>query len=151
MGHTDKCSRKNGVANRVYEGALTLDANTMFHSCESRGTCHFRDSSNVVQIIPVTSTILLQDAGKCDNEGRATSEDVHSLKRKGDFKDDGRGDTKRILLKEPGHQLLIPRESWWSKERSKERPPILSDDGESLPYFIVFNLFERLIGGCFFI
>jgi hypothetical protein len=133
-GHVDKCQKKAGIADYEYEGRLTEDPNTPFHSCDSRGVCPIRDAANVVQIIPVTTTGVKHVNSQTNSE--ITSDITGQLKRKRDD-DDSKQEVKRIILKEPGHTLLAPRASWWTKENSKERPPILSEQGESLPYFIV--------------
>lgn len=138
MGHVDKCSKNYSIANSPYEGALTQNPNTPFHSCESRASCPVRDSSNVVQIIPITSSIQIKEPSDRENESQIILEEHSLLKRKRALHDNGsERHAKRIPLKEPGHQLLIPRGSWWTKDSSKERSPIISDEGESLPYFIV--------------
>lgn len=158
-GHVDRCQRKGGLADHFYEGGLTEDPNTVFHSCDSRGICSVRDRSNVVQIIPVTTKALVRDQKTGDNsvdvdfpsdgqEAAPFKIESQSLKRKrGDTSPPGksRKRAKEIVLKEPGHTLLEPKQTWWIREGTKVRPPLLSADGENLSYYLVIPIISLLI------
>lgn len=153
-GHVDKCLRRPG-ADRTYDGALTEDPHTPFHSCDSRGICPVRDGANVVQIIPVT-----RREQKSDTQSNVGNEVVASyprraikpaasrnwsLKRVLDEPASREESPKRVretVIKEPGHTLLTPQQNWWVREGSNERPPLLSSDGEELSYYLVHGSLE---------
>jgi hypothetical protein len=136
-GHVDPGQKKHGLADHVYEGQLTQDPNTMLHSCESKGLCPVRDGANVVQIIPITS----DKAPKKEymTESIVANFEEPSKKRKASEDISGRPDkmASNAALKEPGHTLLEPRENWWVRHGTTERPPIYSADGDILPYYLV--------------
>jgi len=139
-GHVDLGQKKAGVADHIYDGQLTEDPNTILHSCESRGACPVRDSANVIQIIPVTSDrapkkdyMLESTAFKSTDVGDASKRRKTSY----DISDRPNKVIPNGALREPGHSLLEPRESWWVHHGAKERPPIYSSDGLILPYYLV--------------
>lgn len=128
---------------------MTEDPNTRFHSCDSRGVCPVRDTANVVQIIPVTTRKPIRhhllEPG-LSNPGfsiEGESAEVKTLKRKHGRDLELERNPKRVkelIMKEPGHTLLEPKESWWVCEGSSERPTLLSATGELLPYYLVCTL-----------
>jgi hypothetical protein len=147
-GHVDKSSRRAGISGHVYEGALTEDPHTPFHSCDSLGTCPVRDAANVVQIIPVTTTKQptpdvqpeKPDVPRPRHELENVDSANKSVKRKSEEPTDRNESPKRpgeTVVKEPGHTLLQPRKSWWIREGSKERPALLSSNGDDLSYYLV--------------
>jgi hypothetical protein len=153
-GHVDKCLRKAG-ADRIYDGALTEDPHTPFHSCDSRGICPVRDGANVVQIIPVTTRERTSGAQSnvadevvASHPYRAiepTASGNSSLKRVLDepaSREDSPKRMRETVMKEPGHTLLTPQQNWWVREGSNERPPLLSSDGEELSYYLVRRFVE---------
>jgi len=99
-----------------------------------------RDYSNVVQIIPVTSLSTVLNRDQADIDSQVLKSDVSGWKRK--VEDDPltmrmAKRRKELILKEPGHQYLVPNENWWVKQDLKVRPPLYSADGQVLPYYIV--------------
>ena len=149
-GHVYVRPKKSGVADQIYEGFLTKDPNTRFHSCESRGVCPVRDIANVVQIIPITTrgasrsnATLESDISSPKFKVEEISLEAGALKRKHEHDTDTQRSRKRLkelIMKEPGHTLLEPRASWWVAEGSNERPPLISATGEQLPYYLVYSL-----------
>lgn len=148
-GHIDKSQKKVGLANRTYEGALTENPNTRFHSCDSREACPVRDSANVVQIIPVTThtTAVEEKVSNLDHFGSRAMPDGISqsvavkqiLERRRPLEPSPK-DVDETILKEPGHTLLEPRTHWWVEGTSEERVPIISEEGEPLPHYLVYIL-----------
>ena len=149
-GHINRSEKKEIVADHIYEGVLTEDPNTIFHSCHSKGVCPVRDGANVVQIIPVTTRKIVPAYEKSQvdrpdpgDHRESFSRSAGTLKRK-HIEDIQHGpDPKRakdVIVKELGHTLLEPRQSWWGAEETKERLPIVSASGERLPYYIVCPL-----------
>jgi hypothetical protein len=108
--------------------------------------------ANVVQIIPVTTMgrLTLEDEEiKMENQaelGNGSQDRTYSssmLKRKNIEEFSVERSPKRLkeeALTEPGHTLLKPQESWWVNPDTKERPPIFSADGDSLPYLLVWDM-----------
>jgi len=98
-----------------------------------------------VQIIPITSTSPrdIKESHKEAEEAiqcAGTLEDMSPASKRRyeeDFLDRSPKRMKGEIVKEPGHTLLIPNGSWWTKEGAGERPPIFSEDGVSLPYLLV--------------
>ena len=143
LGHTDKCQRLPGAADHLYEGHLTTNPETTFHSCDSLGRCPVRDNANVVQIIPVTSHVF-----PLDEEIYATA-DIHrpisnsvgqsnvSKRRPEPELDRSSRRVKQAISKEPGHTLLASRKTFGARAGAANRPPIVNTDGQSLAYYIV--------------
>jgi len=148
LGHADKCDRLPGVADRIYEGYLTRNPNTTFHSCDSRGSCPVRDNANVVQIIPVTNHDFstdhdaipspLAEVVRAKSNSPIPSSDS---KRKSEVSSQSPKRTKETALKEPGHTLLA--QSWWVRAGKITRPPLVASSGEALSYYIVPLRFKR--------
>lgn len=145
LGHTDKCRRLPGAADHVYEGHLTTNPETAFHSCDSLGRCPVRDNANVVQIIPVTSHVFPPGNEEISATAHIRSPISNSegqsivSKRKPEAElDRGSKRLKQTILKEPGHTLLAPRENFGVRAGAANRPPIVNTDGQSLAYYIVF-------------
>jgi hypothetical protein len=146
LGHTDKCRRLPGVADHTYEGHLTTNPETTFHSCDSLGRCPVRDSANVVQIIPVTNHVFT-----LDNEEISASADILDVtsdsqdqssvskrKHKAEL-DRSLKRPKLTMSKEPGHTLLAPIETSGIRASTASRPPIYNREGQSLSYYIVLG------------
>jgi hypothetical protein len=149
LGHTDKCQRLPGVADHTYEGHLTQNPHTTFHSCDSLGGCPVRDNAHVVQIIPVTNHAFSID----NNENPPRPVEVVDLrsnspgkandlnqKREGALQGTPKT-VKGAVLKEPGHTLLA--QSWWVRGGMTTRPPIVAPSGEPLSYYIVLSSYFR--------
>ena len=136
-GHADRGQKKLGVADVLYEGILTEDANTRFHSCDSKGSCSIRDNADVVQIIPITTRMAIARKQADEEEIDISGLKDSTLKRKLAFDNDVEKSPKRIkglMVKEPGHSLL---DGWWIRDKSRARRQILSEDGIDLSYYIV--------------
>src|SRR5436190_8857206 len=113
-GHTDRSQKKSRVADYLYEGYLTEDPQTFFHSCDSRGVCPVRDNANVVQIIPITTRSVIREDqtsqtgvwnAKIDLESHPST---NTLKRRYEKDEEQERSPKRIremILKEAGHTL----------------------------------------------
>ena len=153
LGHTDMCRRLPGVADHVYDGYLTQNPDTTFHSCDSLGLCPVRDNANVVQIIPVTNYAFSIDndespprsAEVVDDRSHSAME-INDLKRKGNNALQSRPKSlKEAALKEPGHTLLPQRDNWWVRAGTMTRPPIVSPSGEPLSYYIVIFILARTL------
>jgi hypothetical protein len=133
------------VADHTYEGHLTTNPETSFHSCDSLGRCPVRDNANVVQIIPVTNHAYSlhneEISATADIDLKSNSLDQSNIsKRKLEAEVDRSSKRlKQTILKEPGHTLLAPRETWGFREGTANRPLILTPDGQPLSYYIVLR------------
>jgi hypothetical protein len=104
-----------------------------------------------VQIIPVTTKAIIPDVNSGENPGDTAHPskyqeaaplkvESHTLKRKRDdmlLPEKSRKRAKEIVLKEPGHTLLEPKDTWWIREGTKVRPLLRSASGEELSYYLV--------------
>ena len=136
-GHVDPGQKKDGLADHVYEGQLTEDPNTILHSCESKGICPVRDAANVVQIIPITSDKAPKKEYLSESIVVESANFQEPSKKRKALEDISDRPDKIAVLREPGHTLLEPRENWWVRRGTRERPPIYSADGDILPYYLV--------------
>lgn len=153
LGHADMCRRLPGVADHVYEGHLTQNPDTTFHSCDSLGPCPVRDNANVVQIIPVTNHAFSIDNDKIPARPAEVVEmrsystmELNNLERKSDNAPQSRPKRlKETVMKEPGHTLLPQRDNWWVRAGTMTRPTIVSPSGEPLSYYIVLPVVPRTL------
>jgi hypothetical protein len=99
-----------------------------------------RDAANVVQIIPVTSDKSPKNDYVSENivfESADLGSASKKRKASDDISDRPIKLAPSLVLREAGHTLLEPRETWWIHQAAKERPPIYSSDGDILPYYLV--------------
>ena len=135
-GHVDKGQKKSGIADVLYEGVLTEDPNTRFHSCDSKGPCPVRDNANVVQIIPITTRTAI--ARKQTEDDRVPSDLAENgFKRNDDSVEKIATRINRLVVKEPGHTFL---DGWWTRDKTRPRPQLISEEGGFLSYYIVRTL-----------
>jgi len=138
-GHVDKGQKKSGIADVLYEGVLTEDPNTRFHSCDSKGSCPVRDNANVVQIIPITTRTAIARK-QMENNSLDSDFAEQGLKRNVEYNDSIEKSPTRIkgvVVKEPGHTFL---DGWWTRDKTRPRPQLISEEGGFLSYYIVRTL-----------